>query len=546
MSTFISIITTSSTGVACLLIVLSLQLGLSQWCSSRAKFESGQYPSQSKRRLDIPIIWTICCLLFLNSTGVIYAAIWHGDNFYAGYNGLTFCDIFVRLQVFASIGVMCGVTATVRNLCMIISPKGPPLYFQTRWKKQLIDFAMCAAFPIIQNPLIYIVQSRRFMVVENMGCNVVVSNSWVSLIVYHIWFALWAAIAAGYAMLTCYYCYRRKKDFSDILSCTGSGLTAAQFMRLMTFSIIIICGQLPVSLYLVVMRCMNIATVKYSFKDVHSGWNTIGFVYYDGVQFIDRWLFIAFAYVAFLVFGLGRDARLAYMRILDALRVGWMVRALRDWLVSTTSTCRARMHSSKRAGPAPSSVAGGANGKDLRVTITQYTTHKGQSLSSAASGGKLLVHTTSVDSSIGSISPSEKIFFGDGDRPSLGRGLSGNGVNPVDGDMMHRSFMISKLSSPNSATSYTQYPHLNARDAILDNWSPTHENLDLERQGGNGWYVRGLEHDELEDDDHEDNVTGANKSGLIVQVESCSNRSSRHGLWSKWHNEIWGIVFVYK
>lgn len=561
-SSFIVIVSFAAVGITCLSIVLAFQLGLSQWGSKPLKSSSaasisptsGRFNSSNgryKRRFDIPIIWTISCLLFLNCTAVIYAVIWHGDTFYLGYNGKIFCDVFVRLQVFASIGVLCGVTATTRNLCMIISPKGPPIYFQTKWKRNLIDTAICVIFPIIQNPIIYIVQSRRYMIVENTGCNVVVSNSWVSLLVYHIWFAIWAFIAAIYAVLTCYYCYRRKKDFSDILSCTGSGLTAAQFTRLMTFSAIIICGQLPVSLYLVALRSQGITRESYSFKEVHLYWDMIGFVYYDATLFLDRWLFIAFAYVAFLVFGVGRDAQLVYMKVLDILRVGWIVRSIGRGISKVFGKVCCCCSGSRNKDKSGSSIGSGSLGKDLRVLIPQYQ-HNGYNLGSSGSGSGGSGTANLLTSRSAFTSPQEKfddIDIGDGSdlvyRYSTTIGT--NGIPPHHTNI-DNSIGQDPRFSPGSPNGYEQ--QVNAQDTILDSWSPSTapftghhgighgRTLDLEGQQvmpRSKWgYVLSTdtkEHDENNCDTYnhqgfQSQAGNGKKSGLVVQVESCSSSKS--------------------
>lgn len=84
--------------------------------------------------------------------------------------------------------------------------------------------------------------------------------------------------------------------------------------------------MLPISLYLVIGRLLYVRITGYDFKAIHANFNEIMYVPYVSANYIDRWMFATFAYVAFLIFGLGQDARSAYMRILDALRVGWIVR----------------------------------------------------------------------------------------------------------------------------------------------------------------------------------------------------------------------------
>ena len=115
MSLYKVIITLSSISIVLLGILLSFHLGVIEWVKRAAPY----YRKKPKRH-DVALIWTISCLFVLNVTGVTYASLWHGTKFYSRYDGLIFCDIFSRVQAFASIGVMCGVTAVLRNLYELI------------------------------------------------------------------------------------------------------------------------------------------------------------------------------------------------------------------------------------------------------------------------------------------------------------------------------------------------------------------------------------------------------------------------------------------
>lgn len=318
---FVTVLSFSLIGFLLLSLVLALQLGLAHWGASR----SSVYPLP-KRHIDVPIIWIISWLMYLNLSNIIGSAIWHGPLWAVVWDGKIYCDIDSRLQLFASSGFICGATALARNLSLIISSKGPPLYFQTS-KKAWIDLAICAIFPSIQLSLMYLVQPRRYAITQDFGCAIVMDVVWLSFVIYSIWIPIWSLIAAAYGAKGAYGCYRRKKDFSDILMCTGSGLTTLQFLRLMIFNFVIIGTMLPLSLYIVITRLVNTYITSYNFTATHMYFSQIMYVpYMSAGNYIDRWMYGTFAYVAFLIFGLGMEARMAYMRILDALRVGWIVR----------------------------------------------------------------------------------------------------------------------------------------------------------------------------------------------------------------------------
>lgn len=363
---FVASLVFSSIGLFLLCIVLSLQLGLGQWGASR--FSNFPLP---KRKTDIPIIWTISCLMYLNLSNIIGSAIWHGPKWALVWDGKIYCDIDSRLQLLASTGIMCGVTAIARNLCLIISTNGPPVYFQTK-KKRWIDLAICAIFPIIEVSLIYLIQSWRYAISQNFGCTLVMYTAWPSLLINSIWLPVWSCVAAGYAGMSAYYCYRRKKDFSDILMCTGSGLTTLQFLRLLLFNFIIIGTMLPLSLYIVVIRLVNTPVGAYDFDLIHQHFSQILYYPYNSLLFIDRWMYGTFAYIAFIIFGLGSEARLAYMRILDILRIGWIFRLIgaqitKLLIIIIPKKIQARWESKKQRkhrNKIPAEYRGGFNGNN--------------------------------------------------------------------------------------------------------------------------------------------------------------------------------------
>lgn len=522
MNLFPTVMVTNTLGAVMVSIVIALQLGLSQWGtrdSSSARSITG------KRQVNIPILWTSGWLLYLNVISITYASIWHGPNFAAGFNGLVFCDIFSRVQFFASISVVCGVTATVRNLCLIISPKGPPLYFQTAWKKNVVDLAICVVFPVIQTPLMYLVQSQRFVVVETMGCLSLVSNNWLVVIIYFMWFVIWSAVAAVYALFTCYYVYRRKKDFSDILSCTGSGLTTSQFGKLLLFGALIICGQLPVSMYLVIQRCnpKRLDTSAYSFSRVHAHYGDVNFIMsgWDRVTFIDRWMYTSFSFVAFFVFGLGRDARLAYTKILYLLGFGWLLRTIgkvasRTWQAFRNTAIMKRVLNKDTSSTCDTSDSSSSS----RGRSSKGTTSKPPKDQPQRHGYRL------------GLPPRPHGFNSNPAR----RGLiaSHNTLySPSSSEHSHPPYSPYSITShePNKSpiSPISNFQEVTARDAIDgERWSPTAEyNYDVERQDPRYanqalWYYAATGGG----GDLEDSLSKDHKNALVVQVESCSSRSS--------------------
>lgn len=332
---YIASLVFSSIGFALVSIVMALQLGLSQWGAK--KYERATFVFTRKRKIDLPIIWTTACLMYLSLCNIISSSIWNGPLWMYKWDGHIWCDIDIRIQLFCTCGLITGPTAITRNLSLLVSAKGPPLYFQSR-KKVWVDLLICAVFPTIQILLLYLYQSNRYAISETFGCTVVIYTSWISVLIYIIWVPIWSIVAAWYSILCVYYYVKRRREFNNVLTCTNSGLTTFQFARLLTFNMAIIFCMLPLSIYMVVVRVtMFPIDLRYSFKEAHEGYDNIAYIPYSSTSFADRWLYCTLTYVAFFIFGFGVEARMAYMRILDSLKIGWLFRAMHSYTVKKLS-----------------------------------------------------------------------------------------------------------------------------------------------------------------------------------------------------------------
>lgn len=273
---------------------------------------------------NLPAVILILWLLVINIINIVNAAIWSGSNFMSTWDGKVWCDIVIKIDTGASVGIPCAVTDIVYNLHTILRAT-TVLENWNSYRKIIKDLLICLLSPIIVMATSYVLQVFKYSILRYNGCQNAFSNTWITLILYQLWIVLWAFIAAFYSLLVLYVYYRKRKDVKDILYCTNSGLTLTRFARLLILCFVIILIMLPLSLYGLVQNAQNLEG-NFNFKSTHSKalWNVI--LKIDlGKPLYTVWIYVLASYLVFLVFGLGSDALSMYANFLRAIGLGFIV-----------------------------------------------------------------------------------------------------------------------------------------------------------------------------------------------------------------------------
>ncbi|CAI4044440.1 hypothetical protein SKDZ_11G0400 [Saccharomyces kudriavzevii ZP591] len=270
---------------------------------------------------NIPAIILIIWLLIMNITCIVDAAIWSGEDFLTRWDGKGWCDIVIKLQVGANIGISCAVTNIIYNLHAILKADNvlPNL---SSWTKVVRDLMISLLTPVTVMGFSYLLQVFRYGIARYNGCQNLLSPTWITTVLYTIWMLVWSFVGAVYATLVLIVFYRKRKDVRDILHCTNSGLNLTRFARLLIFCFIIILVMFPFSIYTFAQDLQQVGG-RYSFKDTHSStiWNTI--IKFDpGKPVYNIWLYVLMSYLVFLIFGLGSDALDMYARFLRSIKLG--------------------------------------------------------------------------------------------------------------------------------------------------------------------------------------------------------------------------------
>ena len=298
------------------------------------------------RALNIPLITLICWLLLMDIKTFIDAIIWGGEDFKSRYNGVGYCDVMVRIQVGANVGISSSIAGVMFNLYRILKADSA-LPTLKSFKKVAVDLVISLLTPVIVMGLNYLVMIRRFSILQYSGCQGVTSLSWVTVVLYSMWMVIWSLVSVIFAVLIIFVFFKKRKDIKDILQCTNSGLNLVRFSRLLIFCCIIAVVMLPLSLFIFVDGLSNVENT-YDFDIIHSQaiWGVITFVPLSEPYYI-TWIYLALSYVVFIFFGLGSDAIDMYLKALCRIGLGGAIEYLRrkkaqrmmlkaDWLVGKT------------------------------------------------------------------------------------------------------------------------------------------------------------------------------------------------------------------
>lgn len=260
----------------------------------------------------------------MNITGIVNAAIWSGEDFVTRWDGKGWCDIIIKLQVGANVGLSCAVTNIVYNLHAILKADSVLPEFNS-WVRITKDLAISLGTPILVMALSYLIQVFRYGIARYNGCQNLLSPTWVTTVLYTMWMLIWSFIGAVYALLVLLVFFKKRKDVRDILHCTNSGLNLTRFARLLIFCFIIVLVMFPFSLYSFIQDLEQVGG-SYNFKSTHSKalWNVI--IKFDpGKPVYNIWLYILMSYLVFLIFGLGTDALSMYGRFLRRIGLGFII-----------------------------------------------------------------------------------------------------------------------------------------------------------------------------------------------------------------------------
>lgn len=272
---------------------------------------------------NVPAIFLISWLIFLNLKACINSIVWSADDFDQAWDGKVYCDIVTRLEVGSYSGAVCALCAISLNLYMILKgnstfiAKDGPLARRKHW----INLVICLITPVLTMILQILYDSQRYAIVKYKGCTALPYGTWVVIILYLMWPFLWSIVCVVISLLTIISFYRKRSDLKDLLSCSNSFLNIRRFGRLLIYCVLMLVIMFPAATYTFVADCQD-SNGPYNWLYIHSEyWQIIYYIDLGYAQTHQYWLHVGLSIITFILFGMGSEALEMYKKMLVQMHI---------------------------------------------------------------------------------------------------------------------------------------------------------------------------------------------------------------------------------
>lgn len=267
--------------------------------------------------LIVPTIWHIKCrnyvalsLFFTLYVGqlimLINATIWGGSDWKSAWDGWGYCQFAVRFLSALEMCVMCCCIATIRSLAKILRKQGGPI---RTWRTLAVEMFICWGLPICFMFLSVLVDVGPYALLQYQGCYLIIGDSWLTFVIYHLRRLILGIAALGYGCLCAYRVIKRRQDFNDILATSNTGLNSARFTRLLLHAFGVILILFPANIISFSVDVARMKFLPYSLKEYRSTlyWNS-PISHFDKTVSWWIWIFLPVSFLTFIFFGTGKDA----------------------------------------------------------------------------------------------------------------------------------------------------------------------------------------------------------------------------------------------
>ncbi|CAE6449096.1 unnamed protein product [Rhizoctonia solani] len=241
---------------------------------------------------NIPIVSLIFWFAAVNLPRGINGIIWAGNT--RDYAPV-WCDITTKLVMGANWAYCSSTVPVSRHLARVSSPYYRGENASERRRRMIFEIFMCMVLPLIGMALHYIVQSRRFDILEDFGCVATTYLSIASILIINLPPVIFALITLVYAAVALRWFIQRHSQFEAAMQSNNSGLTTSRYLRLVILSIVLMLGATAMSVFVLVDNAVGASIQPWnSWEYVHADWDYIDQVAKDLVpqSFWDRYLLI--------------------------------------------------------------------------------------------------------------------------------------------------------------------------------------------------------------------------------------------------------------
>ncbi|KAI0312718.1 GPCR fungal pheromone mating factor [Amylostereum chailletii] len=246
------------------------------------------------------------------------------------------CDISVHLEIGAGTGISVSALIMTRRLYKMISTQAVNSGAEIK-KEVVLEVLLAVGFPCFMMGLYYIIQPFRFGIIGEVGCVPTLDESWVSMLIYHLWPLVITMISTFvYCPLIGVYLCRNPQIMREILNNrrnsakSGSSFDQTHWIRMLFLCFSVILASLLTGITKLVDDFATLQGMKLPFwvgwSAVHgSDWGT-PFTEPDTTDAstvfrlrCGQTIYFVLALALFLLFGVTATAKEEYRRAVWAI-----------------------------------------------------------------------------------------------------------------------------------------------------------------------------------------------------------------------------------
>ncbi|KAI0061292.1 pheromone receptor [Artomyces pyxidatus] len=262
------------------------------------------------------LVWTAvgCLILFINSV------VWNGnmDNV-----APIWCDIAVRLLFSLNVALPAASLCITRRLYIVT---GTGLAVVNDSRELVIDLSIGVGIPVLEILCCYVVQSHRFIILEDIGCWLPVANNPPSYVLVYSWPIIISLVSGTLGLISLFRFVEGRREASRLVE-TDFGIRRDRYVRLATLACVDIVSTVPIALYVAITMATSPTFQPWtSWADVHRNFSYIEQIpatvwkadrETGTLLQLARWVYVCSGMVSFLVFGFTPEAVRHYRAVLE-------------------------------------------------------------------------------------------------------------------------------------------------------------------------------------------------------------------------------------
>lgn len=283
-------------------------------------------------RPNIPVIIMSLCYVYTTLSVTLNAFGFSSSDPSRYWSGKGWCDFDVRMQISVCLCILSTQCVINYNLLGMLSDRPRLARGRAAYIRGAAELLACLLLPIVSMAVSTFTMRSRFEIFQDLGCANNIDSSVAFIVIYCMWLPILGIIAFGSMAVIMFKFYRRGKSRTFETVSFIPSMSAAQFVRVIVFSLAVTCIFVPLCIALAVVNFITIGEAGVSdIAWVHgkpSTWEQISVYTLEELEiagtgtvkasliisFITRYINIAISWLLFLCYATGALATEAYVK----------------------------------------------------------------------------------------------------------------------------------------------------------------------------------------------------------------------------------------